>query len=101
MKKMNGPRQGTSTASKTTDGSRVSPLGDDTAIKNDKGDQPSGGATTWTNTDVLLQINKCCCTTLLSMAMSGHALVWTRNRSAEYSNSKLNVHNIQVLDSIG
>ena len=32
------------------DGPRVSPLGDHTARKDDKGDQPSGGETTWTNT---------------------------------------------------
>ena len=42
--------QGISTASKTTDGPRVSPLGDHMTIKDDKGDRPSGGETTWTNT---------------------------------------------------
>ena len=43
------PGQGISTASKTTDGPRVSPLEDHMIRKNDKGDQPSGGETTWTN----------------------------------------------------
>ena len=38
------------TASKTTDGPRASPLGDYMTRKDDKGDQPSGGETTWTNT---------------------------------------------------
>ena len=42
-KKRNGPGQGISTASKTTDGPRVSPLGDHMTGKDDKGDQPSGG----------------------------------------------------------
>ena len=37
------------TASKMTDGPRVSPLGDPMTRKHDKGDQPSGGETTWTN----------------------------------------------------
>ena len=36
------------TASKTTDGPRVSPLGDHMTRK-DKGDHPSGGETIWTN----------------------------------------------------
>ena len=36
--------------SNTTDGSHVSPLGDHIARKDDKGDQPSSGETTWTNT---------------------------------------------------
>ena len=44
------PGQGISTASKTTDGPRVSPLGYHMARKDNKGDQPSGGETTWTNT---------------------------------------------------
>ena len=44
------PGQGISTASKTTDGPRVSSLGDHMTRKGDKGDQPSGGETTWTNT---------------------------------------------------
>ena len=35
---------------KTTDGQRVLPLGDHMTRKDDKGDQPSGGETTWTNT---------------------------------------------------
>ena len=39
-----------SNASKTTDGPRVSPLGDHMTRNDDKGDQPSGGETTWTNT---------------------------------------------------
>ena len=39
-----------STASNPTDGPRVSPLGDHTTRKYDKGDQPSGGETTWINT---------------------------------------------------
>ena len=34
----------------TTDGPRVSPLGDHMTRKYDKGDHPSGGETTWTNT---------------------------------------------------
>ncbi len=42
--------QGTSTASKTTDGPRVSPLEDHMTRKDDKEDQPSGEETTWTNT---------------------------------------------------
>ena len=49
-KKWNGPGQGISTASKTTDGPRTSPLGDHMTRNDDKGDQPSGGETTWTNT---------------------------------------------------
>ena len=40
--------QDTSTASKTTDGPRVSPYGDHTTRKYDNGHQPSGGETTWT-----------------------------------------------------
>ena len=46
------PGQGISTASKTTDGHRASPLGDHKIMtrKDVKGDQPSGGETTWTNT---------------------------------------------------
>ena len=43
---LDGPGQGISTASKTTDGPRVSPLGDHMTRKDDKGDQPSGGETT-------------------------------------------------------
>ena len=35
---------------KDDDGSRASPLGDHMPRKHDKGDQPSGGETTWTNT---------------------------------------------------
>ena len=35
---------------KTTDGLRVSPLGDHMTRKDDKGDQPSGGETTWIHT---------------------------------------------------
>ena len=50
LEKRNGPGQSISNASKTTDGPRVSPLGDHMKIKDDKGDQPSGGETTWTNT---------------------------------------------------
>ena len=50
VRKINGPGQGVSTASKTTDGPRVPPLGDHMRGKDDKGDQPSGGETTWTNT---------------------------------------------------
>ena len=46
----NGPGQGISTALKTTDGPRVSPLGDHMTRKGDKGDKPIGGETTWTNT---------------------------------------------------
>ena len=42
--------QGTSSASKATDGPRVSPLGDHMKRKDDNGDQPNGGAATWTNT---------------------------------------------------
>ena len=42
--------EGTPTASKTSDGPRVSPRGDHTTRKDDKGDQPSGGETTLTNT---------------------------------------------------
>ena len=37
-------------SSKTTDGPRVSPLGDHMTRKYDKGDQPSGLEQTWTNT---------------------------------------------------
>ena len=44
------PGQGTSTASKTTGGPQVSPLGDHMARKDDKEDQPSREETTWTNT---------------------------------------------------
>ena len=33
-----------------TDGPHVSPLGDHTTRKDDKGDQPSGGETNWANT---------------------------------------------------
>ena len=33
-----------------TDGPRASPLGDHITSKDDKGDQPSGGEATWTNT---------------------------------------------------
>ena len=36
--------------SNTTDGPHVSPLGDHIARKDDKGDQPSSGETTWINT---------------------------------------------------
>ena len=36
-------------SSKTTDGPHMSPLGDHMTRKYDKGDQPSGGETTWTN----------------------------------------------------
>ena len=43
------PPRGTS-LEETTDGPRVSPLGDNTTRKDDKGDQPSGGETAWTNT---------------------------------------------------
>ena len=50
VRKLNGPGQGISTASKTTDGPRTSPLGDHMTRKDVKGDQPSGGETTWTNT---------------------------------------------------
>ena len=39
-----------SKASKTTDGPRVSPLGDHMTRRDDKGDQPSGAETTLTNT---------------------------------------------------
>ena len=35
---------------KMTDGPRASPLGDHMTRTYDKGDQPSGGETTWTNT---------------------------------------------------
>ena len=47
--KWNGLGQGISTASKTTDGPRVWPLGDYEIMtrKDYKGDQPSGGETTW------------------------------------------------------
>ena len=38
------------TASKTADGPRTSPLGDHMTRKDNKGDQPRGGETTWTNT---------------------------------------------------
>ena len=48
--KWSRPGQGTSTASKTTGGPQVSPLGDHMATKDDKEDQPSGEETTWTNT---------------------------------------------------
>ena len=34
----------------TNDGPRASPLGDHMTRKDDKGHQPSGGETTWTNT---------------------------------------------------
>ncbi len=34
----------------TTDGPRASPLGDHMTRKDVKGDQPSGGETTWINT---------------------------------------------------
>ena len=44
-------QQRTSPASKTTDGPRVSPLGDHTMRKGDKEDQPSGGET-WTQSHV-------------------------------------------------
>ena len=44
------PGQGILTASKMTDGPRVSPVGDHMTRKDDKGDQPSDGETTWTNT---------------------------------------------------
>ena len=37
-------------ALKTTDGHRVSSRGNHTTRKDVKGDQPSGGETTWTNT---------------------------------------------------
>ena len=37
-------------SSKTTDGPHVSPLGDHMTGKDDKGNQPSGEETTWTNT---------------------------------------------------
>ena len=46
----NGPGQGMSTASKTTDGPCVSPSGDHTTRKYNYGDQPNDGETTWTNT---------------------------------------------------
>ena len=45
-----GPGQGILTASKMTDGPGASPLGDHMTRKEDKGDQPSSGETTWTNT---------------------------------------------------
>ena len=35
---------------KDTDGPHVSPLGDHMTRKDEKGDQQSGGETTWTNT---------------------------------------------------
>ena len=38
------------TVSKTTDGPHVTPLEDHKTRKGDKGDQPSGGETTWANT---------------------------------------------------
>ena len=41
---------GTPTASKTTGGPRVSPLGDRMTRKDVKGDQRNDGETTWTNT---------------------------------------------------
>ena len=44
-RKPNGPGRGLSTASKTTDGPRVLPLGDHMTRKYDKGDQPSVGET--------------------------------------------------------
>ena len=47
------PGQGISAASKTTDGPRVSLLADHMTRKDDKGDQPSGGETTWTNTGAI------------------------------------------------
>ena len=50
VRKKNGPGQGISTASKTTDGPRMSPLGDHMTRKDDTDEQPSGGETTWTNT---------------------------------------------------
>ena len=40
----------TISTSKMTDGPCMSPLGVHTASKYDKGDQSSGGETTWTNT---------------------------------------------------
>ena len=49
-KKWSGHMQGTSTASKTTDGHRVPPFGDNSIRKDDKRDQPSDGETTWTHT---------------------------------------------------
>ena len=49
VRKRNGVGQGISPASKTTDGPRVSPFGGHMR-KDDKGDQPSGGEMTWTNT---------------------------------------------------
>ena len=39
--------------SKTTDGRHVTPLGDYTTRKDDKGDQPSGGETTWAKTGAM------------------------------------------------
>ena len=50
VRPMKCPGQGISTASKTTDGPRVPPLGDHMTRKDDKGDQPSGRETTSTNT---------------------------------------------------
>ena len=50
VRKMKWSWAGTSTASKTTDGPHVTPLGDHKTRKGDKGDQPSGGETTWANT---------------------------------------------------
>ena len=41
---------GQSTASETTDGPGMSPLGDHTTRKDVKSDQPSGGETTLSNT---------------------------------------------------
>ena len=46
VRKLKLPWAGISTASKTTDGPRVSPLGDHMTRKDDKVDQPSGGETT-------------------------------------------------------
>ena len=46
VRKIKFPGQGTSTASKSTNGPRVSPRGDHTIRKDDKEDQPSGGETT-------------------------------------------------------
>ena len=50
VRKWNGPGQCISTASKTAGWPRTWPLGDHTTRKCDKGDQPSGGEMTWTNT---------------------------------------------------
>ena len=43
VRKRNGPGHGISTAPKTTDGPRMSPLGDHTTREDDKEGQPSGG----------------------------------------------------------